>query len=145
MSPMTRGRKGRARFRSAENRPSEPSWRRSLSSRASRSPTPTARISSAVSANEPRLALKSGRAKITTRAPSAAGGPAASNTCRVQMTRTDTAATGSRRVRNTAPPRTADSAICPSTQTWPSRPIHPHQLQTVRTGHRRLSRGLQRH
>ena len=58
------------------------------------------------------MALKSGRAQITTLAPSAGGGCAASNTCRVQMTRTDTAATGSRRVRNTAPPRTAHSAIC---------------------------------
>ena len=62
---------------------------------------------------------------MTTLAPSAGGGSAASNTCREQMTRTDTAATGSRRVRNTAPPRTASSAICPSTQTRPSRLIHP--------------------
>ena len=66
------------------------------------------------------LALKSGRARMTTLAPSAGGGSAASNTSREQITRTDTAATGLRRVRNTAPPRTASSAICPSTQTRPS-------------------------
>ena len=124
-----------ARFRSGEKSPSEASWRRSRSSRASSSPTPTARISSAVRANEPRLALKSGRARMTTLAPSAGGGSAASNTSREQMTRTDTAATGSRRVRNTAPPRTASSAICPSTQTRPSRLIHPPtSCSTVRTG-----------
>ena len=76
------------------------------------------------------MALKSGRAQITTLAPSAGGGSAASNTCRVQMTRTDTAATGSRRVRNTALPRTAHSAICPSTQIRPSlADPPPDQLQ----------------
>ena len=92
-------------------------------------------FSSAARAKDPRLALKSGRAQMTTLAPSAGGGSAASNTCREQMTRTDTAAIGSRRVRNTALPRTAHSAICPSTQTRPSRPIHPPtSCSTVRTG-----------
>ena len=83
-SPMTPGRKGSARFRSAEKRPSAASCLRSLSSRASSSPMPTARISSAVSANEPLVALKSGLTNITTRAPSL--GLTASKTCRVQIT-----------------------------------------------------------
>ncbi len=81
---MTPGRKGSARFRSAANKPSAASSRRSRSSRASSSPTPTARISSAVSANEPRVALKSGLTNITTRAPST--GLTTSKTARVQIT-----------------------------------------------------------
>ena len=98
---------------------------------------PTARISSAVSANEPRLALKSGRAQTTMRAPSFGAGSVASNTCLVQITRTETAAMGSRRVRKTVPrpPRTLSSAIWPSTQMRPRRAIHPPTIcRTVRTG-----------
>ena len=79
--------------------------------------------------------LKSGFAQTRTRAPSPGGGSVASSTARGQMTRTDTAATGSRRVRNTVPPRLVSSAICPSTQTRPSRLIHsPVSRRMVRTG-----------
>jgi len=67
--PITRGRKGGRRLRSAANRPSPASVLRSRSSRASRSPTPTCLMSTAVRANEPRVALKSGFAQTTTRAP----------------------------------------------------------------------------
>jgi len=94
---------------------------------------PTARISSAVNANEPRVALKSGLTKITTRAPSC--GLVTSNTWRVQTTCAETAAIGSLRVRNTVLPRFLHSAICPSTQTRPSFPIQPlTSCSTVRTG-----------
>ncbi len=98
---------------------------------------PTARISSAVRANEPRLALKSGRAHTTIRAPSCGAGSAASKTARVQITRTETAAMGSRKVRKTGPrpPRAFSSAICPSTQMRPRRAIQPPTIcRTVRTG-----------
>src|ERR1019366_1554843 len=71
----------------------------------------------------------------TTRAPSAGGGSVASNTVRAQTTRTETAATGSRRARKTVLPRLLSSAIWPSTHTRPRRPIHsPASRSTVRTG-----------
>ena len=96
---------------------------------------PTARISTPVSENEPRAVLRSGLAQTTTRAPSAGGGSAASSTARAQITRTDTAATGSRRVRKAVPPRLVSSAIWPSTQIRPSRLTHsPASRRTVRTG-----------
>jgi len=96
---------------------------------------PTARISSAVSENEPLATLKSGRAQITTRAPSAGAGSLASYTARVHTTRAETAATGSRSVRNTVLPRRFSSAIWPSTQTRPRRLTHsPTSRSTVRTG-----------
>ena len=96
---------------------------------------PTARISVAEREKEPRLVLKSGFAQIRTRAPSAGGGSVASSTVRGQITRTETAATGSRRVRNTVLPRRVSSAIWPSTQTRPRRPIHSLvSLRIVRTG-----------
>ncbi len=72
---------------------------------------PTALIWVAVSANEPLAELNSGFAQITTRAPSAGAGEVASSTALVQMTRTETEATGSRRVRKTVPPRRLSSAI----------------------------------
>ena len=94
---------------------------------------PTARISIAVSANEPRVALKSGLTNMTTRAPSC--GLTASKTARVQITWADTAASGSLSVRKTVLPRFLHSAICPSTQIRPSLPIHPPTAcSTVRTG-----------
>ena len=84
---------------------------------------------------EPRAVLKSGFAQMTTRAPSAGAGSVASKTVRGQTTRTDTAATGSRSVRYTALPRLLSSAICPSTQMRPRRPIQsPTSRSTVRTG-----------
>ena len=59
----------------------------------------------------------------------------ASSTVRGQMTRTETAATGSRRVRKTVLPRRVSSAICPSTQTRPRRLIHSLvSRRMVRTG-----------
>src|SRR5215469_15901261 len=79
--------------------------------------------------------LKSGLAHTTTRAPSPGAGSAASSTERAQITRTETAATGSRRVRKAVLPRLVSSAIWPSTQTRPSRPTQsPTRRSTVRTG-----------
>src|SRR5262249_51719039 len=80
--PTTPGRNGSGRLRSAANRPSAASERRSLSSRASSSPMPTVRISKAVSENEPLAVLKSGLAQRTTRAPSAGGGAGAARASR---------------------------------------------------------------
>src|SRR5262249_14115192 len=120
---------------SAANSPSAASARRSRSSLASSSPMPTARISSAVSENDPRATLNSGLAHTTTRVPSPGAGSAASSTVREQITRTATAATGSRKVRNAVLPRLVSSAIWPSTQTRPSLPTHsPTRRSTVRTG-----------
>src|SRR5215469_18575976 len=133
--PTDLGRNGSGRLRSAANSPSAARAVRSRSMRASRSPMPTDLICAALSANEPFAALNSGLAQITTRLPSPGGGLVASSTAVVQMTRTDTAATGSRRTRKTVPPRLASSAIWPSTQTRPRRPIHsPTTRRTVRTG-----------
>src|SRR5919112_3055345 len=72
-----------------------------------------------------------------TRAPSVSSRPGRSATSRLQVTGTDRSAAGSRRVRNTvAAPRRDSWAICPSTHTSPSRPIHSATLRaTVRTGH----------
>jgi hypothetical protein len=109
--PMVAGRKGSGRLRSGANTPSAASDRRSRSSRASNSPMPTARISIPVRENEPRAVLRSGLAHTTTRAPSAGGGSAASSTARAQITRTETAATGSRSVKKAVPPRLVSSAI----------------------------------
>ena len=135
ISPTTPGRKGSGRFRSGAKSPSAASDRRSLSSRASRSPIPTVLISIAVSENEPLAVLKSGRAQMTTRAPSAGAGSLASKTVRLHTTRAETAATGSRRVRNTVLPRRFSSAIWPSTQIRPRRPTQsPTSRSTVRTG-----------
>src|SRR5215469_13295920 len=79
--------------------------------------------------------LKSGLAHTTTRAPSPGTGSAASSTERAQITRTETAATGSRKVMNAVLPRLVSSAIWPSTQTRPSRPTQsPTRRSTVRTG-----------
>ena len=79
--------------------------------------------------------LKSGLTQTTTRAPVVGAGSAASKIGRGQTTRTETAATGSRNVRKTAPPRLLSSAIWPSTQTRPSLPIHsPTSLSAVLTG-----------
>jgi hypothetical protein len=72
---------------------------------------PTALICVAVSANDPLAELNSGLAQITTRAPSAGAGVVASRTAAVQITRTETDATGSRSVRNTVLPRRLSSAI----------------------------------
>src|SRR3954468_1866859 len=71
-----------------------------------------------------------------TRAPSVSSRPGRSATSRLQVTGTDRSAAGSRRVRNTvAAPRRDSWAICPSTHTSPSRPIHSATLRaTVRTG-----------
>ena len=133
--PILPGRNGSGRLRSAANSPSAARARRSRSSRASSSPMPTARISVAEREKEPRLVLKSGFAQTSTRAPSPGGGSVASRTVRGQITRTETAATGSRRVRNAVLPRRVSSAICPSTQTRPRRPIHSLvSLRMVRTG-----------
>src|ERR1017187_8503052 len=135
IKPISPGRNGSGRLRSAAKRPSAARVRRSRSSRASSSPTPTARISTAERENDPLLALKSGLAQTRTRAPSAGGGSDASSTVRAQITLTDTAATGSRRVRYAVPPRLVSSAICPSTQIRPRRPIQsPTRRMTVRTG-----------
>src|SRR5262249_28889565 len=133
--PTTPGRNGSGRLRSAANRPSAASERRSLSSRASSSPMPTVRISKAVSENEPLAVLKSGLAQRTTRAPWAGGGSWASRTPWVHITRPATAAPGSRRVRNPVLPRRFSSAIWPPPQTRPRRPPHsPTSRSTVRTG-----------
>ena len=107
---------------------------------------PTARISIPVRENEPRAVLRSGLAHTTTRAPSAGGGSAASSTARAQITLTETAATGSRRVRKAVPPRLVSSAIWPSTQIRPSR-TDPFagQPQHGADGDRRLRGGLQWH
>src|SRR3712207_2184596 len=80
--------------------------------------------------------FRSGRARTTTRAPSASSRPGRSATSRLQVTGTDRSAAGSRRVRKTvAAPRRDSWATCPSTQTSPSRPIHSATLRaTVRTG-----------
>src|SRR3954469_25145919 len=71
-----------------------------------------------------------------TRAPSVSSSPGRSATSRLQVTGTDRSAAGSRSVRKTvAAPRRDSWAICPSTQTSPSRPIHSATLRaTVRTG-----------
>src|ERR671929_791807 len=71
-----------------------------------------------------------------TRAPSVSSRPGRPATSRLQVTGTDRSAAGSRRVRKTvAAPRRDSWAICPSTQTSPSRPIHSATLRaTVRTG-----------
>src|SRR6266496_2424793 len=135
MRPTTPGRNGNGRFLAAAKSPSAASDCRSRSSRASSSPIPTARTSMAVRAKAPRLMLKSGFAQTTTRAPSAGAGSLASSTARGHTTRTDTAATGSRKVRKTTAPRRVSSAIWPSTQILPSRPSHsPTSRSTVRTG-----------
>ncbi len=99
ISPMALGRKGSLRLRSGANKPSAASERRSRSSLASSSPMPTARSSSALSEKDPLAMLKSGLAHTTTREPSDGAGSAASNTRRGQITRTETEAIGSRRVR----------------------------------------------
>ncbi len=135
ISPTPAGRNGSVLLRAAENRPSAARAARRRSSLASNSPMPTALIWVAVSANDPLAELNSGLAQMTTRAPSAGVGSAASSTAVVQMTRTDTAATGSRSVRKTVPPRRVSSAIWPSTHTLPRRPIQsPMSRSTVRTG-----------
>src|SRR4029077_15382238 len=85
--------------------------------------------------NDPRATLNSGLAHTTTRAPSPGAGSAASSTARAPITRTDTAATGSRTVRNAVLPRLVSSAIWPSTQIRPSLPTQsPTRRSAVRTG-----------
>ena len=110
----------------------------SRSSRASSSPSPTWRISSARSDSVPRAAKKSGLACATIRAPSASFGAPASSTSRCAVTVRLMSAAGSRRVRKTVwcPGGRVTWATCPSTQTQPSLATQaPIFWLTTRTGH----------
>ena len=97
--PTTVGRNGSAFLRPASNNPSAASSRRRCSSRASSSPTPTGRMSSAASRSEPRLGLSSGRTWTTTRAPSPSGVCAASSTRVLTVAVKERSTSVSRRVR----------------------------------------------
>ncbi len=125
--PMSCGRKGSGFFRSSAKSPSEASDFFNCSSRTSSSPMPTGRMSVARSESCPRGAYHSGLASTTTRAPSLTTSAIRSKTCRKQVTLTEMSCEGSRSVRKTtpAPGRRESWVICPSTQTAPSRSIHP--------------------
>src|SRR5262249_33339655 len=148
---MVAGRKGSRRLRSAANRPSAASDRRSRSSRASSSPMPTARISIPVRENEPRAVLSSGLAQTTTRAPSAGRGapppappPAPITPPATPPPRHRRHRSGRGREGGAAPPgQLGDLALDPD----PSQPPDPltGQPQHGADGDRRLRGGLQRH
>jgi hypothetical protein len=138
ISPTTRGRKGSGFFRAAANRPSAASTRLSCSSRASSSPSPTGRMSSASSWRLPRLVQKLGLACTTTRAPGTGSTGRARSTCSRTGTEKDMSTSMSRRVMKLrpAPGRRFSCTISPSTHSGDIRATYsPTFTDSCRSGH----------
>src|SRR5699024_7695496 len=117
ISPTVRGRKGSGCLREEANSPSADSTRLSCSSRASSSPRPTGRMSSASSWRLPRLVQNVGFAWTTTRAPGTGSTGRARSTCSRTGTEKDMSTSTSRRVMklSPAPGRRLSWTISPST------------------------------